>query len=473
MHTLIALAVSAFAICFILTPVLRDLFVRADLLDRPDCGRKLHTRAVPRMGGIPIVLSYAAAMGLLFAFHPFRGRLYIQHQQLIHAVLPSACVIFFVGLLDDLIGLRPWHKLAGQTLAAVLAVFLGVRLSFVHLPHFVSIVFSVCWVIACTNAVNLIDGMDGLATGVGLFATITTMSFALANHNFGLALMTAPLAGCLLAFLRYNFSPATIFLGDCGSLTIGFVLGCFSLIWSDHAGNMLGMAAPAMALALPLIDVTIAIGRRFLRNVPIFSADRGHIHHMMLARGFSPKTASLVLYGVCGMAALLAMLESFGRNGLKWPVIAAFSLLVFFGIKRLNYIEFREARKTLSKKSVSRAIQDAIYLEELDRALIAADTIDACWQIIRESCRRLQFASVEMKLRGYCYFEVLVDTAEEPYCRIELALGAQDFLLLTRLAETNPPPCTMTVLNHIRSNITLRLPELETVPILVANTTAA
>ena len=473
MYTLLALAITAFTVCFVLTPILRDLFIRADVLDRPDSGRKLHTRAVPRMGGIPIVLSYVAALGLLFALHPGRGKLYIQHQQLLHALLPAACVIFLVGLFDDIRGLKPWQKLAGQALAAGIAVSLGVRLSFVHLPPWFSIAVSLVWLIGCTNAVNLIDGMDGLATGVGLFATVTTLAFALLNHNFGLAMVTAPLAGCLLAFLRYNFSPATVFLGDCGSLTVGFVLGCFSLIWSQHAGNMLGIAAPLMALSLPLIDVVVAVGRRFLRSVPIFSADRGHIHHMVLARGLSPRRAAVILYGFCGLAAIMAMLESFGRRGFRWPILALFAALVFFSVKRLGYTEFKVARRTFSKRSVRRAVQDALYLEELDRALLTAETVETCWEIVRNTSSDLQFASVQMKLHGCSFFEKLVDTAETPYCRIELDLGAQDFLLLTRLSETTPPPSTMAVLNHMRGLITRKMPEFETVDELAANTTAA
>src|SRR5947208_10567281 len=148
---------------------------------------------------------------------------------------------------------------------------------------------TVGWLVVCSNAFNLIDGMDGLATGVGLFAAFTTLAAALLQNNALLALATAPLVGALLAFLRYNFNPASIFLGDCGSLTIGFLLGCFAAVWSQKSATLLGMTAPVMALSVPLLDTGIAVVRRFLRRQPIFSADRNHLHHRLLDRGFSSR----------------------------------------------------------------------------------------------------------------------------------------------------------------------------------------
>ena len=122
---------------------------------------------------------------------------------------------------------------------------------------------TIIWLVACTNAINLIDGVDGLATGIGLFATCTTLIAALLQHNTALAIATVPLAGCLLGFIRYNFNPATIFLGDCGSLFIGFLLGCYAVVWSQKAATILGMTAPLMALSIPLLDMTVAIARRY------------------------------------------------------------------------------------------------------------------------------------------------------------------------------------------------------------------
>src|SRR5436190_10487499 len=151
--------------------------------------------------------------------------------------------------------------------------------------------------------------MDGLAAGIGLFATLTMLLAALSQGNLPLALATAPLAGCLLGFLRYNFNPASIFLGDSGSLLIGFLLGSYSVIWSQKSATLLGMAAPALALALPLLEVGLSIVRRFLGYEAIFTGDRGHIHHRLLDRGFTTRRVALLLYGACGVGASLSLTQ--------------------------------------------------------------------------------------------------------------------------------------------------------------------
>src|SRR2546421_10492649 len=143
----------------------------------------------------------------------------------------------------------------------------------------VSIPVTVIWLVGCTNAFNLIDGLDGLAAGVGLFATLTMVLSALANQNLDMAMVTIPLAGALLAFLRYNFNPASVFLGDSGSLTIGFLLGCFGALWSEKSVTLVALTVPILAVSIPLADVALSIARRFVRNRPIFQGDRGHIHH--------------------------------------------------------------------------------------------------------------------------------------------------------------------------------------------------
>ena len=446
------LGVSAFVICLIATPLCRDLFLRFGLVDHPDDDRKFHVRAVPRMGGVPIVFSYMAALGLVFWLNPGGTKIYVQHELLFYAVLHAAAIVNHTGLLDDIKGLRPRAKLAGQLIASLLAVSLGVRLSIPHVHPILSGILSVIWLLGCSNAVNLIDGMDGLATGIGLLATMTTLLVALFSGNFGLALATVPLAGCLLAFLRYNFSPASVFLGDCGSLTIGFVLGCFGLVWSHRTGTMLGMVAPIMALSLPLLDVALAIGRRFLRSVPIFKGDRGHIHHRVLALGFSTRATALLLYAVCGIAAALAILQSFIRADLTLPIIVVFCFLVLVGIDRLGYVEFAAARKVFSHNVWRRTLQDHIFLEELNRELLDAETIDQWWTIARAACSDLDFTSAHMELNGYSFTEHFGNPSGSPTCRIHLGLGDGGFLILTRTSEAAPRNM-MAVLQQLQLSI--------------------
>ena len=458
MHAIVGLGFLAFLVCLVTTPMVRDLFLRLNIVDHPDGDRKLHVRPIPRIGGIPIAFSYAAALGLMLIFAPAGARIRIQHEQLVWALLPATALIFLVGLVDDLRGLRPWQKLGGQAVAAALAVTLGARIAPLHggmLARGTGLVFSFLWLIGCTNAVNLIDGLDGLASGVGLFATGTTLIAAILAGNTGLAMATVPLVGCLLAFLLYNFAPASVFLGDSGSLTIGFMLGCFGLIWSQRSGSLLGMAAPLMALALPLVDVGLSIGRRFMRSRPIFGADRGHIHHMVLALGFTPRNAALILYGFCGLAAFLALLLNVSSMHHLWPLtLLVFCAVVFAGVNALGYPELSAMRRTISKKRVLRALQEEIYLQELDRSLLAAETAGECWEVVRAACTDMRFASVRMYLQGASFAEELCERTSDISWEMTLSLGRNGHLRLTRVAESKAPVLMMSVLHLMQESIT-------------------
>jgi UDP-GlcNAc:undecaprenyl-phosphate/decaprenyl-phosphate GlcNAc-1-phosphate transferase len=168
MYALIALFLLSLLLCLVLTPVCREICLKYKLVDIPDGARRIHTRAIPRIGGVPIVLAYAGALGIMLAFAPSHARIVIQHEKLLFALLPATCIVFVTGLIDDLAGLKPWQKLFCQSIAAAWAVLAGARITFLDgQPHtaLFAIPFSICWLIACTNAFNLIDGLDGLASG--------------------------------------------------------------------------------------------------------------------------------------------------------------------------------------------------------------------------------------------------------------------------------------------------------------------
>ena len=456
MRALLILGPTAFLLCLLLTPLCRDFFIRRGWVDQPDDLRKLHTQAVPRIGGIPIALSYGGALLFVLFLNPLKTKLYIQHEHLFHVLIPAAALIFGTGLIDDLRGLLPWHKLAGQLTAAVFAVAMGVRLELFPTHPSISFVLSVFWLVGCTNAVNLIDGMDGLATGVGLMASLTTLLVALLEGNVGLALATIPLVGCLIAFLRYNFAPASIFLGDCGSLTIGFLLGCFGLIWSQRAGTLLGMLAPLMVLSLPLLDVGLAICRRTLRSVSIFRADHGHIHHMVLGLGFSTRHAALMLYGVCGLSASLAILASASPGGLRLPILVFFCGLVLFGIKQLGYVEFAAARHTLSGTSILLAVKEEIFLREFEQALLQAESLESWWTVICSVCDKLEFASAHLEFHGSNFSAQFSEQPGPSSCLIHLDSGFGSRLVLKRVAGSAMPRLMMAVIHRLQSSLELR-----------------
>src|SRR5437016_9923907 len=238
MISLLALFLCSLVVSYILTPICRDVALRAGLVDSPDQKRKLHAHPIPRVGGVPIMAACLFSVLLLVLCGSAAGGMVVRALPSIARLFPAVLVIFAVGLLDDLIALKPRYKLAGQLVAAGLAFSAGVRIHSLGghaIQSWWALPLTVFWLVGCTNAVNLIDGVDGLAAGVGLVATLTTLVAALLQPNLALALATVPLAGALCGFLRYNFNPASIFLGDSGSLLIGFLLGAYGLIWSQKS----------------------------------------------------------------------------------------------------------------------------------------------------------------------------------------------------------------------------------------------
>ena len=353
-----------------------------------------------------IAAAYVAAF-LILLFAGFEGgRTVFEHLPSTWRLLPAALLVFAIGLIDDVRGLSPGQKLLGECVAAVCAILGGVRIVSIagYVPEaWLTVPITVLWLIGCTNAFNLIDGVDGLATGVGLFATTTSLIAALLQHNFELAVATVPLAGALLGFLRYNFNPASIFLGDSGSLTVGFLLGCFSVLWSQKSATMLGMTAPLMALTVPLLDTGLSIVRRFLSRKPIFGADRGHIHHRLLARGFTPLGVALLSYGVCAVASTFSLIASVWKHQYGAVVIVLYCAVAWVGIQRLEYLEFHIAGRLALSGAFRGLLSAHVSLSTFEKHLHQACSADECWGVIHEAYTEFGFRRVAMKLAGRYY----------------------------------------------------------------------
>ncbi len=463
MYSMIFLSVAALLLSLALTPLIRDRSLALGLVDRPDQGRKLHRRATPRTGGVPILLSYAGAY-CIFLLLPMRGRdLMEPHMPAIWSLLPPVAVIFVTGLLDDWLSLRPWQKLAGQITAAVWAYFAGVRVLSVagfETAPWLSPLLTVAWLILCSNAFNLIDGVDGLAAGVGLTATLTIFVAGILHGDVMLALATAPLAGCLAGFLRYNFNPASIFLGDSGSLLIGFLLGCYAVIWGQKSVTMLGMAAPALALALPLLEVALSIARRFLRSEPIFSADRGHIHHRLLDRGFAPWHVALLLYGACGFAAGLSLLQGALRAGLSGLVLILFTAAAGLGIHYLGYVEFVAARRFLWG-GLRPMLRAHVELETLERSLASARCTFDCWSAIESAGRALGYSHMTGRIGDERFSTAPERSRNEAFWQMRLNLSGNCWVNITQREETaEQPALVIPFAEMVRRLLPLKLAEL-------------
>lgn len=461
MYLIFTLGFISFLLSLALTPIVRDIFLRRGIVDLPDQFRKLHIHPVPRVGGIAIAISYGASF-LLVLLLPF------SYSHVVEDALPgiwkmcvAAGLIFLTGLLDDLIGLKPWQKLAEQLAAACMAYMAGVQISLFPgeaWDPLISIPVSLLWIIGCTNAFNLIDGMDGLAAGVGFFATITVLIAALSYGNLQLALLTVPLAGALLAFLRYNFNPASIFLGDSGSMLIGFLLGCYGVLWSQKSATVLGMTAPLMAMAIPLLDIGVALVRRFIRHQPLFDGDRRHIHHRLLDRGLTPKKAAFLIYGASGVAALFSLVQNALTNEFQGLIIVLFCVAAWIGIQHLGYVEFGIARQMFMKGAFRRIIDSQTQLQQFEDSLRSTATIQDAWDAIVSASRGFGFSSIRANLLGRVY-EMPIESKELTlHWQVRVPLPGNQYINFERSVDAELSPVLLSgFVRAVEHNLRLKL----------------
>lgn len=329
----------------------------------PQHGRHLHQSPLPRLGGVAIFLAFSVSITLWLGLSLIFPRLAegLSPTILLHIYVP-ACLIFCLGIYDDLRGAGPYLKFAVQAIAAVMLFAGGMRvldlpLIFPHsLPWFVGLPLTVLWVVAVTNAFNLIDGLDGLAAGSALFSTLVFFVCALVNRSWMESLMSVTLAGAILGFLRFNFNPATIFLGDSGSLFIGFMLSALALAGAQKAPTFVAVAIPVVSFGLPILETLISVLRRLISGRPILTADREHIHHRLLRMGFSHRQVVIVLYAVSAIFAMLSLFLLWPTGSTVGLVLAVVGTGIWLGVQRLNYPEFGELRRVAQRTIDQRQI---------------------------------------------------------------------------------------------------------------------
>lgn len=402
MYSLLFLGIASFALSLLLTPLVRNLAWHFGIVDQPDQQRKIHSTPIPRMGGIAIFAAVLGAYGLLIVVRLSSGSIISDGLPIVLRLLPAFAVVFGIGLVDDIISVRPWKKLFAEVIAATLAWFAGIHVTALAGYSFsgtaATFVTTLAWIIICTNAINLIDGVDGLAAGVSLFATSTMVIAAVMGHNVPMALAIVPIAGALLGFLRYNFSPASIFLGDCGSLTLGFLLACYGAVWSEKSTTLLGMTAPLLVLAVPLCDVGLAIVRRFINGRPIFAADRAHIHHKLLSKGLTPRRLVLVIYCICGIGAVVSLLMTVNENRNRDFLIVIVCLAVWLGMQHLGYEEFGVASRVLFGGAFRSVLSAQLALEVFEQKLEVDMTLKESWELLCRTCPQFGFSGIDFHL---------------------------------------------------------------------------
>jgi len=318
----------------LLTPVARRIALAIGAVDEPGA-RRVHARRVPRMGGIAIVLGFFAPLFVLLALRTHSAVIFFSNARAAEGLVAGSVLIVGIGLLDDIRGVGAKSKLFAQMAAATIAFLCGMRIDSVDLPWVGTLTFgwfalpaTIVWVVGIVNAINLIDGLDGLAAGVAFFACLTNFAIAGLTGNLFISLITASLGGALVGFLFHNFNPARIFMGDSGSMFLGFILASASLlgVGTQKSPTLVAIVVPILALGLPIADMLFTIARRFLSRRSIFVADRGHIHHRLLDLGLTHRRAVLSLYMVSVTFTALALMVYLGRS---WQIGAAlFALTV-------------------------------------------------------------------------------------------------------------------------------------------------
>ena len=385
---LVACAVSAAA-----TPLVRRIAVRRGLVEGGDGPLKVHAGSVPRTGGVAIVLAFFVPLAALFVLEAGVTTLIQPDQKRFLAFCAGGLAIFALGLWDDFRGAGAALKFSVEIAIAKGIWLAGFRIEVINVPGFglldlgpFGLLVTLVWIVGITNALNLVDGIDGLAAGVALFAAIAHVCLGVLHDTPLLTLFAAALAGAVLGFLPYNFHPAKIFLGDSGALFLGYCLATSAIYGAEHKSTTaVAVLGPLLILGLPILDTGLAIVRRVARGKPVFDGDREHVHHLLLGLGMSQRRSALLLYALCAAFALAGLVATAASDGATALVLV--SLLVVLGIfeHRLGFL--RRAHRS----PPDFAPGPAALLALLRRDLETARDVPAAWTALTERAAALDF----------------------------------------------------------------------------------
>ena len=325
-YAILAIVLSGL-LAFLLTPPVRVLAFKLKAIDIPKDERRMHKKPTPRIGGLSIFLAFTTTV-LLFCDIDTK----------IVGFLVGGAVIALIGVLDDIFRISAIVKLIGQIAASLIPVFCGVTIDRICLfgEYYEFGMFSypitVFWIVALTNAINLVDGLDGLACGISTISAVSIMVFALIEVDLAIALIVAILVGACLGFLPYNRHPASIFMGDTGALFLGYSLSVISILGVFKVNALISFVTPFLIFGLPLLDTATAMLRRIMRGVSPFTPDRGHFHHKLIDLGFNQKQAVTILYSISVIFGISAVLFT-SEKMIAAILIIVITLIIGF----LNY----------------------------------------------------------------------------------------------------------------------------------------
>jgi len=369
MRTYIVAMALSLVVSVILTPYIRNLAIRSGWIDAPSGGRKIHKKPIPRVGGIAILIAMSVP---LFGMYLWDNNISLEFREdipLLKSLVFGSLIIGTIGILDDLFNIRARYKLFGQLAAALVVFFLGLQiesinlpfLGIIHFPYFIAMGVTVFWVTLVINAINLIDGMDGLAGSVVVLAGLSLFVMSFMEENLLAALLLISFVGATIGFLVYNLNPASVFLGDTGSMLLGFILSLTAVHSSQKSYTIFSMLASIMILGLPIFDLLMAVVRRFLSGKPIFGADQYHIHHILLRKGFTQKQSVLLLFTFAFALESLAFLSIYADDRLAALSILAIVPIGAVAMKFLGYgTIISQSRKTRLLEQINLQANDQL-----------------------------------------------------------------------------------------------------------------
>ena len=390
----------------LLTPLARALARRWGLVDRPDGRRKLHGAAVPVSGGLAILFASVGVLVLAAAVPgPLANALAAKASGLVGMLL-GGLTICAVGVADDFHCLRGRHKLLGQVIAVGIVLAFGVRIESVRLFDWnlelglLAVPFTLFWLLGAINALNLLDGMDGLLGSVAGIISLALAAMALLQGNVAMAAVALALGGAVLGFLRYNFPPATIFLGDCGSMLIGLAVGVLAILSSLKGPATVALAAPATLLTIPILDTAAAIVRRKLTGRSLYCTDRGHLHHCLLRRGMSSRVALLLVASLC-LVTVAGVLASVAWNNEGLALVSAAAVVGTLVLTRLfGYAELVLLRQRVASLAASFLARPGGLPRQAAVRLQGSADWGRLWSHLVECAGRLNLWSVSLNVNA-------------------------------------------------------------------------
>ncbi len=468
MKTLAALFLIAFAASTALVPATRRLFIAFGKLDHPH-GRKMHRQPIPRSGGLAVVIAFLLAIGTITILPAGGNYVFFRHEDFLVRLIPAVAIVFLTGLLDDLVDLRPRYKLLGQFLAAAFACQAGIGL-FDAPPEWEWLEFTLTcfWLVLCSNAFNLIDGTDGLAGSLAVLSCLGLIAVSLSWNFYPLALIFTPLLAAVLPFLRANWPPASIFLGDTGSITLGFLIGCGSAALTRRFPGAAGASAALLIFTLPLLELALSSARRWLRGQSIFTADAAHIHHQLKRQGHNDASVLLRLSALSCAGTILAVGQFWASPVWRLILLTHFLLYLGFKVASLRYPEFNVLWEAVLGGRIRAWFRHQVLLKDLDHELSEALTHEHIANSLRQTAEALGLLELNLRMEDYRFQQPLPPGfAEATYAvRIDLPYGNWvNFRVPVRLKRTeNPAADFAAVITRSLNSPRLAQLRLEAVP---------